>query len=201
MGKENIGNKDELGIRVPLGHNIIMASFTLSHNNPEGKSPVIDLTAKRSAVWLTGQEEEIGGKKYNFIIGPDGLSSPIAIHWRTDLYPEIYIREHDEMIKLETENLPAAYLNHQLYHRVTSISKHYPGLGLRENYTVIHLPPNSLGKEQGIAQEYFRTNGTKPTLISGMNNRGLGNRLLTSFWALRLTQIGRPDLPFGRNLR
>lgn len=198
MSKEELSdNNENFGIRVPLGQNVIMASFTLSHDNPKGENPIIDLTAKRWAVWLTSQEEKISGEKYNFIIGPDGLSSPIAIRW-ADIYPEIYIRKRDEMIKLETKIFSAVYLNHQIGHRVALIYKQYPGL--RENYTVIRLPPKSLEKKLKIAQRYFST-GPRSTLISGMNNRGLGNRLSTSFWPVSLTQIGHPDLPFGRDLR
>lgn len=198
MSKEELShNKDKLGILVSLGHYVVMSSFTLSHDNPKGENPIIDLTAKRWAVWLTGREEEISGEKYNFIIGPDGLTSPIAIRW-ADIYPEIYIRKRDEMIKLETENSSAVFLNHQIGHRVALISKRYPGL--RENYTVIRLPPKSLGKELEIAQRYFSTD-LRSTLVSGKNNRGLGNKFSTSFWPVSLTQIGHPNLPFGRDLR
>jgi len=198
MSEEKLsGYKEKFGIRVPLGQNVIMASFTLSHDNPKGEDPIIDLTEKKCAVWLTSSEEEINGQKYNFIIGPDGLSSPVAISWG-EIYPEIHIRKGDEMIKLETKNFSPTYLNHQIGHMATLIYKQYPGL--RENYTVIRLPPESLGKELKYAQRYFSI-GPISTLISGMNNRGFGNRLSTSFWALRLTQVGHPDLPFGRELR
>jgi hypothetical protein len=177
MNKENqIGNKDKLGILVPLGPYVVMSS----HDHPKGEDPIIDLTAKKWDVWLTGQEEEISGEKYNFIIGPDGLFSPIAIRW-VNIYPEIYLRKHDEMIKLETENSSAVFLNHQIGHRVVLISKHYPESS--EDYTIIRLPLETLGRKLKIAQRYFST-GPRSTLISGMNNRD------------RLTQY----LPFGRDL-
>jgi len=198
ISKEKLSSyKEKLGVRVPLGQNVIMANFTLSHDNPKGENPTIDLMEKKCAVWLTSSEEEINGQKYNFIIGPDGLSSPVAVSWG-EIYPEIHIRKGDEMIKLETKNFSPTYLNHQIGHMATLIYKQYPGL--RENYTVIRLPQESLGKELKYAQRYFST-GLISTLISGMNNRGFGNRLSTSFWAVRLTQVGHPDLPFGRELR
>lgn len=178
MSKENkVGIQNELGILVPLGQYVLMSTFTVSHDNPHGIDPKINLTAKRCAVWLTGQEQEFNGEKYSFVIGPDGLSSPVAVRW-IDFYPEIYIREGDEMVRLKTEILPTDYLNHEKGHRASSISKPYPGL--KENYTVIRLPLEEPGRELENARRYFSL-GPRPTLISGMNNR-------------------LPDVPFAREL-
>ncbi len=198
MSKENkVGIQNELGIRVPLGRTLIMSTFTVSHDNPKGENPNIDLTAKKWAVWLTSQEIEIDDKKYNFIIGPDGLRSPVAVHW-ADPFPEIYILKDYKMVKVETDVLGTDHTNYQSGHRVSSVTKRYPGIQV-ENYTIIQLPPEDQGRELESAKVYFST-GPRPTLISGMKNRGFGNRLATSLWALRLTQMGHPDLPYAREL-
>ena len=97
MGTEQkLGSMENLGIKEPLGPTVVIASFLLSHGDPRGEHPNIDLTAKNTAVWLT-TPVTIKGEIYDFIIGPDGIASTIAIR-RSNGLPQIYFQEEDVMV-------------------------------------------------------------------------------------------------------
>ncbi len=184
---------ENLGIEVPLGPTVIIASFLLSHNDPRGEHPNIDLTAKNTAVWLT-TPVTIKGELYDFIIGPDGIASSIVIR-RNDGLPQIYSKEENMMIDIagiEKSEL-ASFSNSPEGAKAQVIYKAYPKEGLKECYTVLTLSGNEIEK----SIDTFSPFAKKRTLISGMKNRGLSS-LSTSFWAVRITD-GR-NLPFGREL-
>lgn len=193
MGAEKPGLMENLGIKEPLGPTVVIASFLLSHNDPRGEHPNIDLTAKNTAVWLT-TPVTIKGELYDFIIGPDGIASTIAIR-RSDSLPQIYSKEEDTMIDIAgIERSALAYFsNSPEGAEARVIYKKYPKKEFRECYTVLTLPGNETEKSIDTFSQFAE----KRTLISGMKNRGLSS-LSTSFWAVRITD--GTNLPFGREL-
>ena len=190
MGTEQkLGSMENLGIKEPLGPTVVIASFLLSHGDPRGEHPNIDLTAKNTAVWLT-TPVTIKGEIYDFIIGPDGIASTIAIR-RSNGLPQIYFQEEDVMVDIADikRSELASFSNSPEGAKAQVIYKTYPKEDLKECYTVLTLSGNEIEKFSPFAK--------KRTLISGMKNRGLSS-LSTSFWAVRITN--RTDLPFGREL-
>lgn len=176
---------ENLGIKELLGPTVIIASFLLSHNDPRGEHPNIDLTARNTAVWLT-TPVTIKDELYDFIIGPDGIASSIAIK-RSNGQTKMYFQKNDKMIEIEDvkKSEAATFSNLPEGANAQVIYKRYPEEGLRECYTVLTVSGG------------FSPFAKKTILISGMKNRGLSS-LSTSFWAVRITD--RTDIPFGRVL-
>ncbi len=194
MGTEQkLGSMENLGIKVPLGPTVVIASFLLSHDDPRGERPNINLTAGNNAVWLT-TPVTIRGELYDFIIGPDGITSSIAIR-RSGGLPQIYSKEENMMIDIagiERSEL-ATFSNMPKDANAQVIYKRYLKEELRECYTVLTLSRNEIEK----SIDTFSPFAKKRTLISGMKNRELSS-LSTDFWATRITD--RRNLPFGREL-
>src|SRR3990167_8542721 len=134
--EKKLGLKENLGIKVSVGPTVVMASFLLSHSDPRGEHPNINLTAKKTAVWLT-IPKIIGDEVYDFIIGPDGIASSIAIK-RNDGQAKIYFQENSKMIKIEDmqRSETATFLNLPEGANARIIYKKYPKEELRECYTV-----------------------------------------------------------------
>lgn len=194
MGAEQkLGLMENLGIKEPLGPTVVIASFLLSHDDPRGEHPNIDLTAKNTAVWLT-TPKIVNNEAYDFIIGPDGIASSIAIR-RSDSLPQIYSKEEDMMIDIAgiERSESATFSNMPKDANAQVIYKVYPKEKFKECYTVLTLSGNEIGKNI----DTFFPFAKKRTLISSMKNRGL-SFFSTDFWATRITD-GR-NLPFGREL-
>lgn len=203
MGAEQkLGSMENLGMRVPIGPTVVIASFISTRDDPKGEHPNIDLTAKNMAVWLTtpktvktrNEVKRIHEMSilYDFIIDADGIASGIAIR-RND--GQIYFQTSDGLTKIEdVKKIKAStFLNLPEGASAQVITKEYPNRGLQESYTIITLPGGAIRLD---IKEFFPFAG-KRTLISGMKNRGL-NFNLTGLWASRITD--RSNLPFGREL-
>jgi len=191
MGTEQkVGLMENLGIKVPLGPTVIIASFLSTRDDPLGEHPKIDLTAKNMAVWLT-TPKTVRDEVYDFIIAPDGTASAIAIR-KSD--GQIYFQTSDGLTKIEgVKKIEAAtFLNMPDGANTQVIRKVYPQ-GLWECYAVLTLPGN---EDKRNINEFSPFAGRR-TLVSGMKNRGLSS-LSTFFWASRMTD--RRNLPFGREL-
>ena len=79
---------ENIGITEFIGPTVVIASILLAHGK---KVTEIDVNNKETAVWLT-TPKEVGGRKYDFIIGPDGKASAIAIGWNGG-QPEIFYQD------------------------------------------------------------------------------------------------------------
>lgn len=197
MGTEQkLVSMENLGMRVHIGPTVVIASFISTRDDPKGEHPKIDLKSKTMAVWLT-TPKTVGNEVYDFIIGPDGTASAIAIR-RSNGLPHIYSQEEgkeDTMIKITDiqKKMLTEFSNKPPDANVRLIHKAYFNGQLWENYTVLTLPGNE--NERNINE--FSPFAGKRTLISGMKNRGL-NFNLTGLWASRITD--RSNLPFGREL-
>lgn len=176
------------GIEVPTGQTIVIASFLQSHGKNVSE---IDVTKRDNAVWFT-TPKEIEEQKYDFIIGPDGEASRIAIKWNHDK-PEIFYMDKDlKMYKLEgteedkigSEEGEVNIVNYPSGSTTVLLHKRYDIESLekkqRETYTILRLPDNYRLNEQIDINSF----AAKETLVSGMNNRGFGNRLSTGWWAI-----------------
>ena len=185
---------EETGIKTdfPFGRTIITASFS-SHKDPHNENPQIDFSARKNAVWLT-YEKEVNGQKYDFVIGPNGEPSSIAIHWNNGV-PEIFMEVEGEMQKIEELNRDerAIFINTPENASTFFVYKRYPKQNLREFYGIMRLPENTDFLYPATFQPYI----AKETLVSGMRNRGL-SVFPASFWAVRITD--KSELPFGREL-
>jgi len=186
---------ETLGINVSLGRTIIIASFLLSHSDPTGSNPNIDLTEKKRAAWLT-TPKIVNKQNYDLIIGPDGNSSQVAVFWK-DGKPEIYFYINDKMTPVEEvqQHDKVTFSNVLEGTNPILIFKTYLSEILKECYTVMRLPE----KKEDYRLEDFSTSINRNTLVSGMKNRGLSS-IITSLLAVRLTRIGHLDLPFGREI-
>lgn len=196
----------ETGIKTnfPFGRTIITASFA-SHKDPHNENPQIDFSARENAVWLT-YKDTVEGQSYDFIIGPDGETSPVAIHWNKDK-PEIFILEGGKMRKIEgiDTNKKAKFINTPADTTTSLMYKKYidpPNSdgNLTEFYGIMRLPaPTDVNLDHMIL--FPRTYApfiSKETLVSGMRNRKWLSRSSTTFWAVRVTD--KSEVPFGREL-
>ncbi len=193
-------NLKETGIKtgLPFGRTIITASVGSSRDH-QNEKPQIDFSARENAVWLTFNEI-VGEQSYDFIIGPDGKLSPIAIRWNDEGVPETFILDGAEMKKIEgiDTNRKAVFTNTSEDAKTALIYKNYtdpPNSDRKstEFYGIMKLPENSNFSDPVTLQSYI----TKETLVSGMKNRG-PSIFPTSFWAVSNTD--KSDLPFGREL-
>lgn len=186
---------DDTGIRVAVGRTIITASVA-SHKDPYNEKPTVDLSAKENAVWLT-HTKKVEGRSFDFIIGPDGTPSPIAIRWSEGV-PKVYMISDRTIKRLEevNENDLAEFINTPAGSSVALLTKRYvqpnPEYNFREFYGIMRMP----GMANLPDQSDFRPYLSKETLISGMNNRGM-SRYTISFLAVRATN--KSNLPFGRD--
>lgn len=193
MGAEHkSGLKENLGIKVPIGRTVVIASFLLSHGDPLGEHPNIDLEARTTAVWLTTRIK-VDSQEYDFIIGPDGKASVIAIqiiNGQTNVlyHSNMGMRKIEDVKRSET----ATFTNLPEGAEAQVVFIEYPER-LKECYTVLRLPGDDT--ERGI--ETFSPFANKRNLISGMKNRGW-SFFSKAFWTTRITD--KTELPFGRKL-
>jgi len=190
---------EETGIKVyfPFGRTIITASVS-SHKDPHNENPKIDFSARENAVWLT-YEREVNGQKYDFVIGADGELSPIAVQWNNGA-AEIFMEVEGEMRKIEgLERNEKASFSAPENADTSFVYKKYPEQYLRELYGIMRLNVNQNPEADNFTfPKTFKPYIAKETLVSGMKNRGFGNRLSTYWWAISNTD--RRNLPFGREL-
>lgn len=194
---------EETGIKTdfPFGRTIITASVG-SSKDPQNEKPQIDFSARENAVWLTFNEI-VGEQSYDFIIGPDGKLSPIAIRWNDEGVPETFILDGVEMKKIEgiNTNRKAIFTNTSEDAETALIYKNYidsPNSDRKstEFYGIMRLPGNP-GTADFTFPTTFESYISRETLVSGMKNRG-PSIFPTSFWAVSNTD--KSDLPFGREL-
>lgn len=196
-------NLKETGIRTdfPFGLTIITASVA-SSRDPKNENPKIDFSARENAVWLT-YKKIVGEHSYDFIIGPNGEPSPVAIHW-TEGVPETFIFDGTEMKKIAGVDIneKAEFINTPEGASTALIYKNYveppPNSDRKttEFYGIMRLP-GSPGTVDFTFPSTFKSYIAREILVSGMKNRG-PSIFPTSFWAVSNTN--RSDLPFGREL-
>lgn len=193
---------EETGIKTdfPFGRTIITASVGSSKDR-YNENPEINFFARENAVWLT-YKKIVGEQSYDFIIGPDGKPSPIAIRWDESI-PKIFILDGAEMKKIEGigTNEKAKFINTPENAKPALVYKNYvdptdPDRKFTEFYGIIRLPANP-GTVDFTYPATFKPYIAKETLVSGMKNRRL-SVFPTSFWAVRVT--GKSELPFGQEL-
>jgi len=183
-------------ISFPYGRTIITASVA-SHKDPHNKYPEVDFFKKENAVWFT-LEKEAADEIYDFIIGPDGKFSPIAIKWVNEKTPEFYIQKGEKMERINgIEENKKALVSAGPNDKTAFIHKRYPEAGFVEFYAATRLSGNRNPNALQFTDQRYSSFATKETLISGINNRGF-SRLSSSFWAIRATD--ESNLPFGRDL-
>jgi hypothetical protein len=193
MGKENKSmSAEKLGLQVPLGQTVILASFPLM--SPDPAVPHIDVTSKRYAAWLTTPFPQLG-TTIESIINPQGLPSPMLLRWEEDgvrfyHYPNRGLRLEPVHTYMQEEvvfdNLPEGGAARLVYQPHTD-------KGLIEHYTVLQLP--GIPTQKGLTDVLPYIHPLR--LMSGSANRGIAN-LATKLLAIRITD--RSELPFGRNI-
>lgn len=194
---------ENIGIEEFIGPTVVVASILLVHGK---KVTEIDVSSKETAVWLT-TPKEIEGRRYDFIIGPDGKASAIAIGWNGD-QPEIFYQDKElglqRLDKVDTisegkDENQIAFSNKPKGSTLALVYKTYDEESLnkrqKEAYTIVRMTNyDYMGDAIGINKF-----ASKENLVSGMNNRGFGNRLSTGWWAI--SNADRHNVPFGRGLK
>ncbi len=185
--------KELLGIDVPVGSNILIATFPLMFKDPAHIE--MDLARKTTgAAWVTSPLPGLG-QGIESVIGPEGNLSPILLRW-SEQGPEFF---HYRNGQLQLNPIPVEDYAGVMYAGIPeggvarTVGKNYPGL--REYYTVLQLPGATGTHSIDSFAPYLDTG----RLISGMRKRPLPDRLKTGFLAIRLTD--KTELPYGRELR
>ena len=193
LPKENLGV-----IEHNIGPTIIIASFLNTHSDPRGEHPNIDIATKRTGVWLT-TPHMIQDELYDFIIGPDGLASCIAVRrndgkpvivqgFSTDSISVSLVKDVESHDNATFTNIPEGEGTQSV------VSKWYKRDGFVESYTVLTLPISPSDNPVNSFSPYAE----RKNLISGMNNRGFLRLVPNMAWPLRNTD--KSELPFGREL-
>lgn len=188
---------EETGIKTdfPFGRTIITASVG-SSKDPQNEKPQINFSARENAVWLT-YKKIVGRQSYDFIIGPDGKLSPIAVQWNNGA-AEIFMEIEGEIRKIKgLERNEKASFSAPENADTSLVYKRYPEQHLKEFYGIMRLPGNP-GTADFTFPTTFESYISRETLVSGMKNRG-PSIFPTSFWAVSNTD--KSDLPFGRELQ
>ena len=173
--RHELKTHEETGIKTnfPFGRTIITTSVG-SSKDPHNENPKIDFSARENAVWLTSRKT-IGDQSYDFIIGPDGEPSLIAIHWNRGM-PETFILDGTEMKKIEgiKTNEKAEFINTPENVTTALIYKDYINpkdidSKFTEFFGVMELPIGTTFLNLSTFKPYI----AKETLVSGMKKRKL----------------------------